>query len=156
MFIVPPEQIIILVFKNSFGYWEIIFKKQIDIHQLVSINSHIYIQIDAAVISNARRDQLIYGQCDRDHVKYIVVGSSGAALDIDFIALDVDPIELKFCDLLNGKMIQIWGMQPMCCSFINSIKKRDTDISRGSFLHQYLLEILGDSTHTLQLCSALE
>ena len=41
-------------------------------------------------------------------------------------------------------------------TFISSIKKRDNDNTRDSLLHQYLLEINGDTAQTLQLCSALE
>ena len=108
------------------------------------------------VNANARREDFVSSQCDQEHIKYLVVGKGGAALVIDFYPKNTDPIELKFCDLLSGGTIQVWGVQPMRRNFINSVKKRDNGNTRDSLLYQYLIKINGDTAQTLQLCSVLE
>ena len=75
LYIHPPEHIILLIsnLDCSFGYWLNIYNNQIQRSPPVSIGDTTFIQIDVSVTGNARREDFVSGQCDQDHIKYLVV-----------------------------------------------------------------------------------
>ena len=154
MYIKEPEDVLLLVSidHRDFIYWDKIVREQNNGLATINIRLQTFVQIQATVITNARREDFINGVMDKEELEYHVVGIGGAAISLSFPNCNTSTsIEFKFSQFSQDKDIQLWGTTSNKRN-LNRVIKKKQGVARNQLLRVLIDKLYGDHNQILQLC----